>query len=116
MKVILAFLLFLREKKLIPKFLIPLEPVNRGQTSSRKRTSAVWNEFDRIMVDGVCKAKCKKCAKLYGCSSCGGTCHLKRYQESHRMHDSCLQSILNIQRVSLVGNFAYNHENKKKYG
>lgn len=26
---------------------------SEDQTSSRKRTSAVWNEFDRIMVDGV---------------------------------------------------------------
>ena len=89
---------------------------SEGQTSSRKRTSTVWNEFDRVMVEGVWKAKCKKCAKLYSCSSSGGTGHLKRHQESHRMHDSHAQtqSSLNIQGGLLVGNFAYNHENQRK--
>ena len=28
----------------------------------RKRTSTVWNDFDRVLVDGVYKAKCKKFA------------------------------------------------------
>ena len=85
-----------------------------GQASSRKRTSAVWDDFDRVMIDGVWKAKCKKCAKLYSCASTGGTGHLKRHQESHRVTSSHLQSTLNIQGGSLVGNFAYNHENQRK--
>ena len=63
---------------------------SEGQTSSRKRTSAVWNKFDRIMVDGDWKVKCKKYTKLYSYSSSRGTGHLKRYQESHRLHDSRL--------------------------
>ena len=53
--------------------------------SSRKRTSAVWNDFERVLVDGVYKAKCKKYVELYSCSNSKGTGHLKRHQESHRL-------------------------------
>ena len=84
------------------------------QASSRKRTSIVWEDFDRVSVDGVLKARCKKCAKLYSCSSSHGTGHLRRHQESHRVSDSRLQSTLNIQGGSLVGSFAYNQENQRK--
>ena len=62
--------------------------------SSHKRTRIVWNDFERVLVYGVYKAKCKKCAKLYSCSSSGGTRYLKRHQESHRLIDSHLQSTL----------------------
>jgi len=83
-------------------------------SSSRKRTSGVWTDFDRILVDGVYKAKCKKCAKLYSCASTGETGHLRRHQESHRVSESRQQSTINIQGGALVGTFAYNHENQRK--
>ena len=71
-------------------------PFETSQTSSRKRTSTVWEDFERVFVNRVWKAKCKKYAKFYSYTSNGGTDHLKRYQESHRMSDSHLQSILNV--------------------
>ena len=82
--------------------------------SSRKRTSIVWNDFERVLVDGVYKAKCRKCAKLYNYSSSGETGHLKRHQESHRLIDSRLQSTLQTHGDALVGTFAYNQENQRK--
>ena len=45
--------------------------------SSRKRTSAVWNDFERVLVDDVYKGKYRKYVKLYSCFSFGGTEHLK---------------------------------------
>ena len=36
--------------------------------SSLKRTSAAWNDFERVLADGVYKAKCRKYTKLYSCS------------------------------------------------
>ena len=71
-------------------------PSVEAGSSSRKRTSVVWTDFDRVLVDGVFKAKCKKCAKLYSCASTEGTGHLKRHQESHRVSESHLQSTLNV--------------------
>lgn len=38
--------------------------ISKSQTSSRKRISTVWDDFDRVMVDGVLKVKCKKCASF----------------------------------------------------
>ena len=51
-RAILAFPLFSRERKLIPLLLFPLK-TTQGQTSSRKRTNAVWEDFERVLVDGV---------------------------------------------------------------
>ena len=72
----------------------PSEDSSMKIRSSRKRTSAVWNDFERVLVDGIYKAKYRKCAQLYSCSNSRGTRHLKRHQESHRLTDSGLQSTL----------------------
>ena len=83
----------------------------QGQTSSHKKISVVWEDFERIFVDGVWKVKYKKYAKFYSCANNRRTGHLRRYQKSHRMSDSHLQSTLNVQEGSLVDKFVYNHEN-----
>ena len=84
----------------------PSEEPSIKTRSFRKRTSVVC--FERVIVDGVYKAKCRKCAKLYSCSSSGETGHLKRHQESHRLTNSRLQSTLQTHGDALVGTFAYN--------
>ena len=89
-------------------------PSGKVESSFRKRTSTVWNDFYRVLIDEVYKAKYKKYAKLYTCANIGETNNLKRHQESHRISDSRLQSTLNIQEGALVGTFAYNHENQRK--
>ena len=86
----------------------PTEDLSIKTRSSRKRTSAVWNDFERVPVNSVYKAKYRKCVKLYSCSSFRGTRHLKRHQESHRLTDSRLQSTLQTHGGALVGTFAYN--------
>ena len=92
----------------------PTEDPSMKTGSSHKRTSAVWNEFKRVLVDGIYKAKYRKCTKLYSCFSSGGTRHLKRHQKSHRLIDSHLQSTLQTHGGALVGTFAYNNENQRK--
>ena len=92
----------------------PFEDPSMKTGSSHKRTSPIWNDFERVLVDGVYKAKCRKCAKLYSYSSSEGTEHLKRHQESHRLTDSHLQRTLQTHGGALVGTFAYNQENQRK--
>ena len=65
-------------------------------SSSHKRTSAVWNNFERVMVDGVLKVKYKKYTKLYSCAGSVRIYHLKRHQESYMVSDTRLQNTLNI--------------------
>ena len=36
----------------------PSEDPSIKTRSSHKRTSIVWNDFERVLVDGVYKAKC----------------------------------------------------------
>ena len=38
-------------------------------SASHERTSIIWNDFDRVLVDGVYKIKYKKYIKLYSCTS-----------------------------------------------
>jgi hypothetical protein len=45
--------------------------------SKRKLTSAVWNDFEKVCVDGVWKAKCNHCNKRLSATSRNGTTHLK---------------------------------------
>ena len=60
-----------REKTTVPA-LSKTNTEGQGSTSSsHKRTSAVWNDFERVMVDGVLKIKYKKYIKLYSCASNG---------------------------------------------
>ena len=67
------------EKTTIPP---PFEINTEGQSSAfsfYKRISAIWNDFERVMVDGVLKVKYKKYVKLYRYANSGGIGHLKRY-------------------------------------
>ena len=100
-----------KEKTTIPT-LSEINTEGQGSVSSfHKRTSTVWNNFEKVIVDEVIKVKYKKYVKLYSYASSGRTDHLKRHQESHIMSDTRLQSILNIQGDSLIGSFVYNHKN-----
>ncbi|KAF0899819.1 hypothetical protein E2562_024853 [Oryza meyeriana var. granulata] len=40
-----------------------------GQPSKRKLTSVVWNDFEKVRVDGVWKAKCNHCNKKLSATS-----------------------------------------------
>ena len=57
-------------------------------SSSRSRSSSVWEHFEKISTnnpDGTItfKAKCKYCARLLSTASTGGTSHLKRHSDKH---------------------------------
>ena len=88
------------ETTIPPPFKINMEGQNSA-SSFHKRTSTIWNDFKKVMVNEVLKTKYKKYVKLYSCASSGGTGHSKRRQESHIMSDARLQSILNIQGIVL---------------
>jgi hypothetical protein len=47
--------------------------------SKRKLTSLVWNDFEKVCVDGVWKAKCRHCNKKLSGISKNGTTHLKTH-------------------------------------
>jgi hypothetical protein len=47
--------------------------------SKRKLTSAVWNDFKKVRVDGIWKAKCNHCNKKLSTTSRNGTTHLKTH-------------------------------------
>lgn len=49
--------------------------------SKRKLKSVVWQEFDRVKVNGVWKAKCMWCKKLLGGETRNGTNHLRGHLE-----------------------------------
>ena len=107
-------LVFEGEKTTVPIF---FETNTEGQVSAssfHKRTGIVWNNFEKVIVDEDLKVKCKKICQIICCASSREIDHWKRFQESHMMSDARLQSILNTQEDNLVGNFAYNYENKKK--
>jgi len=50
-----------------------------GRPSKRKLTSVVWNDFEKVRVDGVWKAKCNHCNKKLSATSRNGTTHLKTH-------------------------------------
>ena len=83
------------ETTIPPPFKINMEGQNSA-SSFHKRTSTIWNDFERVMIDEVLKIKYKKYTKLYSCAGSEKTDHLKRHQESHIMSDAHLQNILNI--------------------
>ena len=63
-------------------------PVPTIASSSRSRSSSVWEHFEKISInnpDGTItfKAKCKYCARLLSAASAGGISHLKRYSDKH---------------------------------
>ena len=50
-----------------------------GRPSKRKLTSVVWNDFEKVRVDGVWKAKCNHYNKKLSATSRNGTTHLKTH-------------------------------------
>ena len=56
---------------------VPSEGPSMKTGSFHKRTSVVWNDFERVLVDDVYKTKCRKYAKLYSCFSSRRTRYLK---------------------------------------
>ena len=53
---------------------------DRGSASSFcKSTSAVWNDFESVIIDGILKAKYKKYAKVYSYASSGRIRNQKSY-------------------------------------
>ena len=50
---------------------------SRGK--KRQTTSSIWNDFTKIRVDGVPKAKCNHCKKVYLNRSKDGTSHLRAH-------------------------------------
>jgi hypothetical protein len=61
--------------------------------SKRKLTSVVWNEFTRVTVRGVVKAKCMYCFKYLSGATSNGTRHL---------HDHL--KICTLKKIKLSGN------------
>ncbi|KAK9997349.1 hypothetical protein SO802_022035 [Lithocarpus litseifolius] len=54
----------------------------------RRLTSKIWNDFDRVKIDGQDRAICKHCQKNLSGSSSSGTTHLK----NHLMSCSAIKS------------------------
>ena len=54
--------------------------IQSGESSKRRRlVSKVWNDFERVEVDGERRALCKGCRKHFSGSSKSGTTHLKNH-------------------------------------
>jgi hypothetical protein len=49
------------------------------EKKERRKTSAVWNDFDNVEVNGVKKSQCKWCKKLFAVSSSSSTSTLSRH-------------------------------------
>ena len=63
--------------------------IQSGESSKRRRSaSKVWNDFERIEVDGEHRAICNHCLKHFSGSSKSGTTHLK----NHLSRCSAIQS------------------------
>jgi len=58
------------------------EEARTGTGSKRKFTSKVWNDFEKVCVDGVWKAKCNHYGKKLSAVSRNGTTHLKTHLKS----------------------------------
>ena len=68
--------------------------IQSGESSKRRSASKVWNDFERIEVDGKRLALCTHCHKHFPGSSKSGTTHLKnhfvkmfRYKISYPLED-----------------------------
>ena len=54
--------------------------IQSGESSKRRRlVSKVWNDFERVEVNGERRALCKHCHKDFSGSSKSGTTHLKNH-------------------------------------
>ncbi|GLT55170.1 hypothetical protein SLA2020_283140 [Shorea laevis] len=62
---------------------VPLSNEDTGKNTyekkERRKTSAVWIDFDNVVVNGVKKSQCKWCKRLFAVSSSSSTSTLSRH-------------------------------------
>lgn len=59
------------------------EEQSGGNKKSKKLTSAAWETFNVVVVNGIKKAKCKDCNSLLSYSGANGTSHLNKHAKNH---------------------------------
>ncbi|KAK9997362.1 hypothetical protein SO802_022048 [Lithocarpus litseifolius] len=108
---------------------IQYEVTSAVPTSSKRRrlTSKIWNDFDRVEVDGEHHAICKHCQKNFSGSSKSGTTHLKNHLlrcSAIKSGESCKEMIspsetdgLKLKKKILaVKNVGYNYTGEPLFG
>jgi hypothetical protein len=73
-----------------------------GVGCKRKLKSDVWNEFDKIIVNGVAKARCHWCKNELSATSRSGTSHLRSHLiscESRNTRKGLKQSTLKLSKT-----------------
>lgn len=82
------------------------------ETTSKAKASEAWIYFDKIEVDGVRKAKCKQCSKIYSFPKGSGTGPLMRHARSKHPVQQPRQTQIST-LGSTLGTFSYNPNTSK---
>ena len=88
---------------------------SRPQTSTRKRTSRVWQFYDIVKIlNKRTHAVCEKCKKDFSCQTSERTSHLKRHADKHTTSQNDHARTQISFSNSNIRTFVFNNENARK--